>query len=129
MANTRKPDNVHKLNGTYQKHRHGDPETKPAWNEDFPNLPECLDDRARAEWLRLAAIVPAGVITQTDRAAFSQYCVLWSEFEAKPLEFPAAKHAQLKLVQQELGFTPVSRGKIGGAPKKQDEKGPRALPK
>lgn len=128
MANPRKPDNLHVLEGTYQKHRHGDLGEKPKWNSDFPDLPDCLDADAQEEWMRLAAIVPAGVITQTDRSAFAQYCALWSEFKKDPNGFPSSKHSQLKLVQQELGFTPISRSKIGGKPKEEKENGFRTNP-
>ena len=131
MANKRIPDNVHKLKGTYQPCRHGDPETKPDWDESFPDIPDCVAEipEAAAEWLRVSNFVPAGVITQTDRTAFSQYCVLWSEFVKDPEGFPSSKHAQLKLVQQELGFTPISRGKIGGAPKGPGEGGFQTAPR
>lgn len=123
MANARKPDNVHKLNGTYQKHRHGDPDTKPDWNEGFPDTPTWLDKRAKAEWNRMKKVIPAGVVTHTDLVAFAQYCVLASELENDPSGFPSGKHSQLKLIQQELGFTPISRGKIGGSPRKDDGAG------
>jgi len=129
MPQHRKPDNVLQLEGTYRKDRHGDPATKPEWNESFPDMPDCLDSDAQIEWARLAAIVPAGVITQTDRSAFSQYCALWSEFVKDPNKFPSSKHSQLKLVQQELGFTPISRGKIGGAPKDQTAGGFQTPPR
>ncbi len=120
MPARRKPDNIHKLNGTFQPCRHGDPDTKPEWNESFPRMPKCIDDDAKAEWKYIKSVVPDGVITMTDKTALAQYCVLWSEFKSDPVGFPSSKHAQLKLVQQELGFTPSSRGKIGGTPKKEE---------
>jgi len=144
MANPRKPDNVHRLNGTYKPDRHGDPDTKPEWSEEAPEMPDYLDDLGRAEWERVMRDTPAGVLTKTDVTILTQYCLLvsrliaWAKFRiecsediemGKLLAFTAADHTQLRLIQQELGFTPSSRGKIGGAPKKQEKTGPRILRK
>ena len=129
MANARKPDNVHKLNGTYQKHRHGDPDTKPDWNQDLPDMPGCLCETAQAEWQRIIDIAPIGVLTHTDRTLLTQYCALWAELERAPSEFQSGQHSQLKLIQQELGFTPISRGKIGGTSKKIDKDGFQPAPR
>ena len=127
MANPRKPDNVHRLNGTYQPHRHGDPDTKPEWSEEAPEMPDYLDDLGRAEWERVMRDVPAGVLTKTDSIVLAQFCMMVSKMIQSCTDpsvvFCAADHTQLRLIQQELGFTPSSRGKIGGAPKKQDEAG------
>lgn len=131
MANARKPDNVHKLNGTYQKHRHGDPDAKPDWSEEFPDMPSCVagDVGAKKEWNRIKAKSPAGVITTTDMALFSQYCLLWSQMNTEGSGFSSAKHSQLRLIEADLGFTPTSRGKIGGSPKKQNDDGPVTVPR
>ena len=129
MANARKPDNVHKLNGTYQKHRHGEPDTKPEWDDGLPKIPSCLKGEARKEWKRIIEIVPAGVLTLTDKTVLTQYCALWAELEADPANFETGQHTQLRLIQQELGFTPISRGKIGGKPKGNDEGGFQSNPR
>jgi len=129
MANHRKPDNVLRLNGTYQKHRHGDPDSKPDWLEGLPRIPTCLKGEARKEWKRVLKIVPEGVLTITDKTILTQYCALWAELESDPGNFETGQHTQLRLIQQELGFTPISRGKIGGAPKKHDKAGFQSQPK
>jgi len=133
MANKRKPDNVHRLNGTYNARRHGNPDTKPKWSTDAPTMPEYLDAHAQEEWRRVMREVPGGVLTKTDTAILAQYCEMYSRFVRHCLgedaSFLAADHTQLRLIQQELGFTPSSRGKIGGTPKNQDESGFRSIPK
>ena len=133
MANHRKPDNVLQLAGTYRPDRHGDPDTKPEWSEEAPEMPDYLDDLARAEWERVMRDTPAGVLTKTDGIVLAQFCLMVSKMIQSCTDpdvvFCAADHTQLRLIQQELGFTPSSRGKIGGAPKKQEKTGPRILRK
>jgi len=129
MANARKPDNVHKLNGTYQKHRHGDPGSKPEWDEGSPEIPKCLKGEARKEWKRIVKIVPEGVLTITDKTILTQYCALWAELAADPANFETGQHTQLRLILQELGFTPISRSKIGGKPKDDKASGFQSSPK
>lgn len=123
MANSQKPDNVHRLNSTYRNDRHGDPESKPEWSEDHPVMPDWLDEYAQKEWAQVLEDAPAGVITKTDRMVLAQYCMLCSKFATQLHEFTSTDHTQLKLIEQQLGFTPGSRGKIGGTPKKQSEGG------
>ena len=131
MPNQRKPDNVHRLNGTYDVSRHGKPEDKPDWDDGFPEMPGCIakDPGAEKEWEYIKSVAPVGVIVKTDKSILTQYCLLWSELDQRGIEFGATKHGQLKLVQQELGFTPISRGKIGGAPKAHDDDGPQTIPR
>ena len=129
MANSQKPDNVHILNGTYRKDRHGDADTKPDWNEDLPVMPDWLDDYAQKEWAQVLEDAPAGVITKTDRMVLAQYCMLCSKFAEQRHEFTSTDHTQLKLIEQQLGFTPGSRGKIGGTPKKKDDSGFQSNPR
>lgn len=129
MANSRQPDNVLKMRGTYRKDRHGDPDTKPEWSEEEPEMPDFLDEYARAEWERVLADAPVGVITKTDRMVLAQYCMLCSKFASQKHEFNSTDHTQLKLIAQQLGFTPSTRGKIGGAPKDNSQGGFRPLPR
>ena len=125
MPNARKPDNIHKLKGTYQPCRHGDPDNKPDWSEGFPPMPACIANNkgAKKEWNRLKKNVPSGVITITDMSSFAQYCLLWSQMDEEGVDFGATKHSQLRLIEADLSFTPSSRGKIGGTPKKDSGSG------
>ena len=112
MPNPRLTDNVHNLKGTYQPCRHGDPDDKPVWESSLPDCPKCLDRAAKKEWKRIASIVPDGVVTLTDRGVLAQYCALWSVFEKDTSKFSSSNHTQLRMLQQELGFTPIARCKI-----------------
>ena len=126
MAQNRKPDNVHVLNGTYRADKHGETGTKPDWSTDAPEMPDYLDEYAQREWVQTMEDAPSGVLLKTDKIILAQYCIMVSDM-IKSCEggdrFTAADHTQLRLIQQELGFTPISRGKIGGKPKENDKDG------
>jgi phage terminase small subunit len=71
------------------------------------------DPDAKLEWQRVTkALAKMGVLTVLDRAILTQYCLLWSRLCRDPDGFDAALYAQLRMAEQELGFTPPSRGKI-----------------
>lgn len=114
---------MHKLNGTYRKGRHGDPAEKPEWDEAPPSVPPAVaaNPLALEEWERALRDAPQGVITKTNRAVLAQFALMAARLFEDPDGFNASDHTQLRLVQQELGFTPLSRGKIMGKPK--DSKG------
>lgn len=127
MGTMRKPDNVLKLSGSYRADRHGDPAEKLDVEPEIPQMPDYLCGRAADEWQRVTkALHGKKLLTVIDLAILAQYCVLYAKFAEKTKDLSAADHAQLRIVQQELGFTPSSRGKIvidNG--KKKD--GPRPL--
>jgi phage terminase small subunit len=82
--------------------------------DEFPP-PEWLSVGAIEEW---RAVVPkllnARVIKATDEMALSVYCELASEFKENPVEFPAAKITQLRLLMADFGMTPHSRSAVAG---------------
>jgi len=134
MPNCRKPDNVHQLAGTYDVSRHGKPEDKPDWSMDLPIMPDYLNEYAQQEWKRTMQDAPGGVLTKTDTTILAQYCIMVSAMVSAQdpdngKVFLAADHTQLRMIQQELGFTPISRGKIGGAPKNNNDGGPQVVPR
>ncbi len=113
MGHKRKPDNIHLLTGTFRKDRHGDPKKKLKVSAKFPTQPKWLTKNAKAEWARIKKIMEkSGVITMGDATVLIQYCLLYSEMKDLKEEFPAAKHAQLRVAAAELGLTPVARSKI-----------------
>ena len=124
MANKRKPNAVHKLNGTLRKDRHGD-DGGIEFSGAVPTPPKILKGEALKEWKRVVPeLKKIGLLTLFDRMVLCQYCVLTAEFFAsqtagEPLS--AAWHNQYKLIQQELGFTPSSRSslKLPGAKKQK----------
>lgn len=123
MANARKPDNVHLLQGTHQKSRHGNPEDKPQVEIKTPDAPEWLEGKALIEWERICKVLKSsGLLSEADTAVMVQYCLLYSELQTELMEFQAAKHTQLRLCLVELGLTPKARSQItiGGNKKKND---------
>ena len=51
--------------------------------------------------------------TITDAAKLARYCCLEAEFRTSPIEFPAAKLSQLRLMERDLYLDPEARAKIG----------------
>lgn len=113
MANARKPDNVHLLEGTFQSCRHGDPSKKPKPKGKIEACPDTLSGDERLYWDKaITALDGLGLLTNADEMILSQYAVLAAEFMAEKKGFTAAKHTQLRLLQIELGMTPLARSKI-----------------
>lgn len=113
MANARKPDNIHLLQGTYKPSLHGDPETKPKPKGEIGNPPEWMPELAAEEWNRKKKILSdAGLLRLADEIIFAQYCLLVEDLQTELFKFTAAKHTQLRLLQMEMGMTPASRSKI-----------------
>lgn len=109
------PDNVHKLRGTYRKDRHGDPAEKVEVPVSRPDPPDVVakDEEATKEWGRICDEMETwGILAETDRALLAQYCLLWSEFCERGKDFPAHRHTQFRMVQQQLGITTITRCKL-----------------
>lgn len=129
-----KPSIIRDLEGNPGKRPLNDREPVPP-----PGIPECpdhLDDEARAEWFRTAAVLTEmGLLTKADRTALAAYCTVYSRWvtaEAQvrkfgsivksphkgyPMKSPyltiadQALEAMRKLMV-EFGLTPSSRSRI-----------------
>jgi phage terminase small subunit len=125
MANKRLPDNVLRMQGTYRKDRHGDPDKKPlAASSKAPTCPSWLPASAKAEYRRVVkALAEYGILTPLDRGIMAQYAVLHAHMVDSPETFNAALHGQYRLIQVELGFTPSSRSKLDGLRQDDDDDG------
>ena len=125
MANARVPDSIHALKGTYRKDRHGDQGQKLAVDSEIPDKPDFLTEEASGEWDRVTAILyHKGLLTQLDRTILAQYCMMYGKLATEKTNMSAADHTQLRLMEQELGFTPSSRGKIAIPKGDDDDWGP-----
>lgn len=77
--------------------------------------PDWMSEGALDEWLIVTPkLKRSGVLAQTDEMALAVYCELASEFKENPVEFPAAKLTQLRLVMSDFGMTPHSRAGVAG---------------
>lgn len=129
-----KPTAIRKLEGNPGKREINDREPVPP--EGIPDCPEHLNEEARAEWFRTAAVLKEmGLLSKADRAALAAYCVAYSRWvEAEELVkrygvivkspekgFPM-KSPYLTVADQsietmrkfmvEFGLTPSSRSRI-----------------
>lgn len=77
----RKSERAHKLQGTFQKVRHGGA-TTPEPPKGIPQRPKPLTGDAADEWDRMVGrMTVAGSLSVVDDAALYQYCKLFSETE------------------------------------------------
>lgn len=115
MANRRTPDNVLKMRGTFRADRHGSKAEgyePPA--EGYPTPPDYLKGPQLAVWREVEATMGrCNLYTQADAAKLARYCCIEAQFRADPVEFPAARLAQLRLTERDLYLDPESRARIG----------------
>ena len=117
MANIRKPNHLHVLEGTYRADRHGpiDEGLGDTKNPlpDMPHPPDTLCEEGKMEWWRVVSILqPYGVIKATDFGAMLCYCALFGQLVRDPKNINVALCSQLRGCMNDLGLTPVSRAKI-----------------
>ena len=80
---------------------------------EIPTAPDWITGRALVEWLRIVGMLEdQHILSAFDQTALAQYCVLSGALGDDPAGFTAAQHVQLRMVSQELGFTPLSRTKV-----------------
>lgn len=115
MANRRTPDNVLKLKGTFRADRHA---SKVKGYEPpaagYPQPPAYLVGEQLAVWNEVEAVMgQCNLYTQADAAKLARYCCIEAQFRSDPIEFPAAKLTQLRLMERDLYLDPEARAKIG----------------
>lgn len=129
MGRPAKSAEVKKAQGTLRKCREN--RTQLAVNGELPATPPtCLKKEARAAWETFIACAPKGVLTALDHAVFERFCRnygLWRELAenidrygcvneegALRAEFKAYVQVETAMtrLEQQLGFTPVSRQKL-----------------
>lgn len=141
-----KPLALHKMHGTYRRHRHdvsrkGEPEP----SGKMPACPGWLDADAAAEWERVVVeLEQMGVVGALDYAVLVGYCQSFSQFKQAaemlartgPLHKPKedgeirrnpvvfilkdAREAMLKFAR-ELGLSPSSRVSVSAAENDDDD--------
>jgi phage terminase small subunit len=111
MAQDKKPQALLKLAGTYRYDQHSAVEFAP--EPGIPDAPSCLSGEALAEWYRIAGLLhDQRLISGFDRAALTQYCILWHQLSDAPTECTAALNDQLRSACTALGFSPLTRHKV-----------------
>lgn len=114
MANKRKPDGLHVVNGTYRADRHGDPTEKPEIAElTSLDAPDFLTAEGRTEWSRITRLFETtGILKESMVVTLSAYCNLAGKLKRNPDTFTAAEYTQLRLLAGEFGLTPASEGNL-----------------
>ena len=79
------PTKVLQLRGTHRRDRHGDPSAEAEFPPltELPKAPGFLDRVGKYEWKRVGAeLIEKQLLTETDLAAFTLYCVSVSRVAA-----------------------------------------------
>lgn len=118
MARPRKPTVTLELAGAFQKdpQRKRENEPKPAGPLGEP--PVDFDDVLHALWEELVSMVPAGVLTVSDRWLVELACR--TMFAVKQGHALAAEKNLLLSCLSRMGLTPADRSKIAVPPQKQE---------
>jgi phage terminase small subunit len=120
MPNPRKPNTVHKLQGTFDSRRHA---PKNGVQQGHPRKPDTLSPRASAIWdERCAVLVELGFLSIADGPILATFCELYAQFTEDPAGCQSAKIAQMRACMSELGMTPSSRDRVAVVPKEQKNK-------
>ncbi len=141
-----KPLALHKMHGTYRRHRHDvSCKGEPGPSGKMPACPGWLDEDAHSEWNRVSGeLEKMGIIGATDYAVMVGYCQSFSQFKQAaemlartgPLHKPKedgeirrnpvafilkdSREAMLKFAR-ELGLSPSSRMSVSVAGSGDDD--------
>lgn len=132
MPNRRKPNQLHILEGTFRRDRHGGTvEAAPG----VPTRPSWLCTEAKREWSRIVPhLARLGLLSKVDRASLAAYCQSWARYrqaeeivvrkgstmltaKGNEIQRPEVSIARNYLdscrrMAAEFGLTPNARGKM-----------------
>jgi len=116
MPNIRKPNAIHKVNGTYRPDRHGAHGTTLD-DQGLPSLPPpptWLHPIGVMEWRRVVEILePFNLLKATDYGILLGYCTLFAHMAVTDAEeVKTTLFAQFRGYCNDLGLTPVARSKV-----------------
>ena len=118
MARPRKPTAVLELTGAFKK----DPQRKrpqePKPNGPLGEPPTDFDEYLRALWRDLVRMVPAGVLTISDRWLVELACRTMRDVK-KGQALASEKNLLLACLSR-MGLTPADRSKIAVPPEKEE---------
>ena len=128
MANSRTPNNLLKLAGTFREDRHGESGTSLDDCDglgELPPPPDFLTDVGITEWYRISVILrTADLLKGTDFGIMIAYCKLFQMIANGDADKTASIYTQFRGVANDLGLTPVSRSKIIVGDKKPKKDNP-----
>ena len=116
MSRPKTPTKIKIVKGTFRKHRENKNEPMP--EKPLGDPPGCLDDLQKKVWEELAAIVPAGILTDADRIILELATRLLSELRVKG-RLATGKMGHLIGCLARMGMSPSDRGKVSIPEKKQ----------
>src|ERR1700745_1086503 len=96
MGRPRKPPQLHVVEGTYRKDRHGPLPSPLAHLEPLGDAPAEWQPAGKALWHEIGAQIPLGVASRHDRIAFEILCRLVIKVRSDPHSLTPALAAQIR---------------------------------
>ena len=121
-----KPVEIHRLQGTYRKDRHGN--LREFTEDELPVIgepPEHLTDRQKAIWDELVAVSIPGVLRVSDQFMLEVAVCLLDQFRHEP-DFKTGHLNQLTKCLSSLGFSMADRLRMKLTPPGKDPNNPFA---
>ena len=112
MARPRKPTNLHVVQGTYRKDRHGNRGSEPEIIEPLGGPPEGWPIAAKLLWAELSDLIPAGVAGKSDRLTFELLCRLVGTMRSGTEALTPALAAQIRTTCAVFGLSPADRSRV-----------------
>lgn len=119
MARPRKPTELHVVEGTHRKDRHGPLKSPLAHLEPLGPPPADWKPDGKLLWNELAAQIPLGVATKGDRLAFETLCRLVMRMRVDKAPTPALA-AQIRAYCALFGLSPSARATLAPSPTDPD---------
>lgn len=120
MGRPRKPTELHIVDGTHRKDRHGPLPSPLARVEPLGPPPSDWEPAGKALWHELATQIPLGVATKGDRLSFETLCRLVMRMRADKTPTPALA-AQIRAYAALFGLSPSARASLAPPPPADDD--------
>jgi hypothetical protein len=112
MGRPRKPPQLHVVEGTYRKDRHGPLPSPLAHFEPLGDAPADWQPAGKMLWHEIGAQIPLGVASRHDRVAFEIFVRLVIAVRADHNNCTPAMASQIRAYCGLFGMTPSDRAKF-----------------
>jgi hypothetical protein len=121
MARQRKPPQLHIIEGTHRKDRHGRLPATAAFREPLGGPPADWLPKAKMLWHEVANMLPAGVAAKSDRVVFEVLIRLLAKVREKPESLTPAAASQIRACAASFGMSPADRNRVCALPASGDD--------
>jgi len=121
MARQRKPPELHIVQGTHRKDRHGPLPSPLAHLEPLGPPPSGWLPAAKALWAEIGGMIPLGVACKSDRLTFELLVRLVAKVREKPESLTPALASQIRACAASFGMSPADRARVSALRADDDE--------